>query len=85
MYEFCESCGEITKSAIAVGDWARVRKEYMFRSGEEGEILHFDDKGCGLDFYTSRVPSPDYISQEFWEWGELEFCDCPAAAKAPTP
>lgn len=78
---YCNNCDEIKKSAVEDGDYLTVRKEYMFRSLQSGEVMFSDEKGCGLDFYTSNVTPPDYISQEFWRWSELEICQCTQAGR----
>lgn len=72
----CETCFLQPRESVHEGDWLKVREEMFCRSGEYGEVLSADTNGCGLDFYTSHVARPDYISIEFWEWGELEICNC---------
>ena len=79
----CANCHFQSREGVQDGDWLYVREEYFLRGGECGEVDYTNKEGCGLDFYTSRVGPPDYISQEFWEWGELEVCACPDSLAPP--
>lgn len=74
---------------LVPGDWLRVKPEMFGRGGQLGMVLDPGpmDDGVGLDFFTSHQDD-EYISQEFYEWDELEpFADwgqprSPAATQA---
>ena len=64
----------IWAKGVVVGDWISVKPELYGRGGQIGQVIEPGpvEDGVGLDFFTSHDPS-EYISQEFYEWDELEF------------
>jgi len=47
---------------------AEIKREYIFRRGDYGEIDEVHDDGLGLYFREADT-------WEFWEWGEIANAD----------
>ena len=59
--------------SVKPGNTLTVLPEMMGRGGQTGTVVEegITDEGVALDFFTSNIPG-EYITIEFYEWGELE-------------
>lgn len=61
------------RAAVKVGDWLTVKREFIGRGGETGEVVDVFHDGVALDFYSSHSDEyNEYISIEHYAWAELE-------------
>lgn len=66
--------GPAWAQGIKEGDWLTIRKPFMNRGGQAGQVVGEPSAaGVALDFGCDVFGNPDGLpTTEFWEWTEID-------------